>query len=516
MKSTTLRRAAALSAGAALVLTGLASAPAHADATPAGSAATTWLAGELTNGVIHDNANDFDDYGLSIDVALAALSSGNTTVADQVRGAVAAHLNDYITGEAFGDAGSTYAGAAAKALVLAQRTGATPTSFGGVDLVSRVESVTGASGRIADVSSFGDYANSIGQSLAVQGLTAANRPKGSAATAFLLKQQCPAGFFRLALGDAQCADNSAPDTDVTAFAVLALQGRLGDPAVQAAVTRAVAWLKTTQAGDGSFGGGGTTEAANTNSTGLAAAALGAGCEVASADRAAAYVRRFQVGAGTTGPLSTEVGAIAYDQAARTQAQTQGITDATADQWRRATAQAALGLVWDASAQPTVSLQGPKGPVKAGSRTYVTVTGASAGERICLSDGTRSWALDGVDGPLTVPVDLPRTGGPVTLTATTGPGAATTTLTSLAKAKLKTKVAKKVTQGAKAVVTTKKLAAKEKVKVLVDGKLVAKGKANAKGFFRGVFKARLALGKHTLKVVGQFGNRKGTATFTVVR
>ena len=45
-------------------------------------------------------------------------------------------------------------------------------------------------------------------------------------------------------------------------------------------------------------------------------------------------------AGQTGPLSAEVGAIAYDAAAKTLGQSQGITDATSDQWRRATSQAA--------------------------------------------------------------------------------------------------------------------------------------------------------------------------------
>ena len=59
--------------------------------------------------------------------------------------------------------------------------------------------------------------------------------------------------------------------------------------------------------------------------------------------------------------------------------------------------------------------------------------------------------------------------------------ATTTFTALAKAKLKAKVAKKVVQGAKTAVTLKKLAPREKVKVLVDGKVVAKGKANAKEY-----------------------------------
>src|SRR6188472_2306304 len=98
--STTLRRFAALSVGSALALTGLIHSPAHADATPSGTAATSWLAGELTGGLMHNpNFGGFDDYGLSVDTGFAELGTGNTAVAAQVRDAVAAHLNDYITGE---------------------------------------------------------------------------------------------------------------------------------------------------------------------------------------------------------------------------------------------------------------------------------------------------------------------------------------------------------------------------------------------------------------------------------
>ena len=210
------------------------------------------------------------------------------------------------------------------------------------------------------MSTFGDIANTIGQSFAARGLTAAGSTKAAAVSSFLLKQQCPAGYFRLALGDSQCADNAAPDTDVTAFAVLNLQVRGQQPGVAAAVTKANAWLLATQAADGSFGGGGVTAAPNTNSTGLAAWALGESCHVAAANRAAAYVRGFQVPAGQTGPLSAEVGAIAYDAAAKTLGQSQGITDATSDQWRRATSQAAPGLTWDPNAAATVAGQRPQG------------------------------------------------------------------------------------------------------------------------------------------------------------
>jgi hypothetical protein len=513
---TTIRRVAALVAAPALSITLAAGiTPASADPTPTGSSATTWLAGELTNGLVYNpNFGGFNDYGLSVDTALAELAMNNTAVAHQIRDAIAANVNSYITDP--NDPGSKYAGATAKTLVLAQRAGGNPTSFGGVDLVTRLESLVSASGRTGDVSSYGDFANSIGQSFAAEGLARAGSPKASAVSSYLLRQQCPAGFFRLSLGDQQCADNSAPDTDVTALAVLGLQGLRGNAAVATAIDKAVAWLKTTQATDGSFGGGGVTAAPNTNSTGLAASALGASCEVSAATKAASYVRTFQVPAGQTGPLASEVGAIAYDTAGKSAGQTNGITDATSDQWRRATAQAAPALSWDSAVAPTVSISGPGAFAKGGSRIYAEIKGAAEGERFCLSDGTKTIALTGIDGPLTVPVDLPKRTGKVTLSATTGPGAAILDVAVLGKDKLKVALPKTVGQGDRTSVRLKGLAAKERVKLYVDGKLVGKGKANRKGVFVGRFVASFALGVHKLKAVGQFKTRSVGASFRVVR
>ena len=523
--TTTLRRVAALSAGSVLALSGLASSPAAAESTPSYDSANTWLASELTNGLFHfviDNPDpdpdiEYDDYGLSIDAGFAALGTGGTAVATQIRDAVATDINDYITGEAFGDVGSTYAGPTAKALVYAQASGGVPTSFGGVNLVSRLEGVVGASGRLADVSTFGDNANTIGQSFAARGLTTAGSAKAGDVTAFLLKQQCPAGFFQLDLGDAQCAVNTEPDTDVTAFAILNLQNQSQKPEVAAALTKAATWLVTTQAADGSFGGGAVTAAPNTNSSGLAAWALGETCRVAAAQKAAAYVRGFQVPAGQTGPLGTEVGAIAYDSAARTLGQSQGITAATSDQWRRATAQAAAGLAWDAGAPATVQVAGPTRFVKGGESAKVTISGAAAGERVCVTDSNGGVAiLTGTGSPLTHQVDTAKKGGDLTVSATTGPGSATDEVQVLGKERLKPRLGKTAQQGEKVTVTLKGLGAKEKVKVLVDGKKVDQGKATKKGVFKGSFLAKLKLGTHKLKVVGQFKNRTGATTFRVVR
>src|SRR4051812_40282097 len=119
MSSTTLRRIATLSAGAALALSGLsglASSPASADQSPSGTSATTWLTGELTNGLFHFVVTDpppgfeYDDYGLSIDGGFAELSAGNTAVATPARDPAGPHLSHYITGDALGNPGNTYPG----------------------------------------------------------------------------------------------------------------------------------------------------------------------------------------------------------------------------------------------------------------------------------------------------------------------------------------------------------------------------------------------------------------------
>jgi hypothetical protein len=434
---------------------------------------------------------------------------------------MATHVEDYLT---FGDPTTVYAGAAAKALVFAQRTGADPTSYGGRNLVTtteaRISSAAGSEGRLVDMFTppNTDTANTIGQAFAVRGLTTAGSAKAGAAASYLLRQQCPAGFFRLALADGQCADNTSPDTDVTALAMLNLQGRASDPAVKAALDKATAWLLAGQAADGSFGGGGVTAAPNTNSTGVAASALGEQCRVSAANRAAAYLRGFQVPTGQTGPLGTEVGAVAYDSAAKTLGQSEGITDVTGDQWRRATTQAGPGLVWDATAPVTVGIAAKKTLVQGGTEGVVTITGAAQGERVCVttSTGVTAALTAGTGGALTYVVPTSKKGGDVTVTATTGPGHATSTLEVLGKERLKPKLAHVVHRGDRVAVKLKGLGAKEKVKLFVDGKLVAKGKANKSGVFKGRFVARFKVGSHKLKVVGQFKNRVGATTFRVVR
>jgi hypothetical protein len=348
-----VHRAAVVLATGALVLTTAGTAQAATVDTSA-----DWLTRQLTGGVVHNDQFDIDDYGLTADAALALKTiGGHGTAVRQIRNALAAHVDSWTTGVDYGS-DDVYAGAVAKAVVVAEATGADPRTFGGVDLVKRLQqrvSATSATvGRISDKSAYGDYANTIGQSFAARGLASAGASKAPSATKFLLQQQCSPGFFRLNFAaptaarqgcDAGTATQSAPDTDVTALALLNLKALpRKSSAVKAAISDAAGWLKRNQKTNGSFGGGPATEASNSNSTGLAGWALGSTGACKQAAKAAAWVRDLTVRGDVSGtPLAGEKGAIAYDRGAYDAARTDGITTQSQDQWRRATTQAAPAL-----------------------------------------------------------------------------------------------------------------------------------------------------------------------------
>lgn len=323
-----------------------------AEAAPAGSAAG-WVKGELTDGLMYNpNFGGFNDYGLTLDAGFTFAELGRGRLVRKVRRAMAPHVDSYISAADWGSPEDRYAGAVAKALAFAQTSGADPRSYGGFDLVVELEDVTSPAGRIKDRGG-DDYANTIGQAFAVRGLWQARSRERRRALGFLLQQQCSAGFFRLNFSGAGAADQGcdggdggkAPDTDVTALAVLALETLpRGNAKAQRSIRRATRWLARRQADNGSFTGGPTTATANANSTGLAAWALGETGRCGPAAEAARWVRRLQVGGDVSGTeLARERGAIAYDRTAYRAGRRGGITDATRDQWRRTTTQAAPGL-----------------------------------------------------------------------------------------------------------------------------------------------------------------------------
>ena len=240
---TTLRRVAASSAGVALALTGLAgltSSPASADPSPSSASATSWLAGELTNGLFHfvlpDPPNpdiEYDEYGLSLDRGFAALSAGNTAVggAGPRRGGRPHQRLHHRRG--LRRPRQHLRGSDREALVYAQvsgvrrpRSGPSTWSPGSSRWSNRV-----AGWPTSPLRRQRQHHRPV-----VRRARARHRgqPKAADVTAFLLKQQCPAGFFRLHFAGRRrplCGQTRHPDTDVTAFVMLNLQNQSQKPEV---------------------------------------------------------------------------------------------------------------------------------------------------------------------------------------------------------------------------------------------------------------------------------------------
>ena len=203
-----LRQAAYL-AVPALVLGALVATPAPAQAAVDPRPVTVgsgWLADQLTDGLVHNEQFDFDDYGLSIDVALGLDAVGGREADVQaVTDAVADNLTAYTSYPVAEGKTHVGAGQIAKALHLAQVAGRDGTSYGGQDLVDqlgdRVTTSGPAAGRIADVffpeEPFeADFSNTVGQGFAAQSFDAAGSALAAPTTSYLLAQQCDAGFFR--------------------------------------------------------------------------------------------------------------------------------------------------------------------------------------------------------------------------------------------------------------------------------------------------------------------------------
>lgn len=422
----------------------VASAPAQAH--PVGdravSAGSTWLKAQLTDGFLIGQYGP--EYGPSIDVGLSLAETGDTGGMAAVDTALRGAIDNYISGEAFGDAGSTYAGPTGKAATFAVVAGADPRSYGGVDLIARLEAVISTApptaGRIKDVSMYGDYANVIGQSFAARALTAVGSDLADEATNFLLEQQCGAGFFRFGLtrdtssaqqGCVTGAADSASDLDATALAVINLFATPdASPSVIAAARSGASWLESQQSVDGSFG-------ANSNTTGLAGWALGEAGKVAAATGAAGWLRGLQIAdlAPCATTLAADNGAIAPSRAALATSRTSGgIANAQRIAYAYASAQALPALASVPAGVGSLGIAAPTSAVE-NSTITVRVTGLGAGEAGCVSFGSQAKLVTGTGGMVDVSFALPA--GAVThtfrLTTLGGSLTATTAATTPAPA-----------------------------------------------------------------------------------
>jgi hypothetical protein len=380
------RRLAAVATTTAVAAGGtLVAPPAQAATNDYAASAASWLSRQLTAGVVHNRQFDFDDYGLSLDVYFALASLGRPAAASSVIRALRADPTAYI-----GPRPTRSAGGAGKLATAVEVDGGNPRSFGGVNLVRELQRLLTATGpqrgRAVDRGP-DNFTNTIGQAWVVRALEGAGSPLADEATGFLLKQQCRAGFFRegfeptTAASSFRCNDASPAATgsvDATALAVQALVAARahGEKGLAAAIRKASAWLARQQAANGSYVGNGV---ANTNTTGLAAAALALTGRSYRAQRAGAWISHRQVGhvvAYRARKLRRETGAIAYSSAALRAGRTDGIPVDQRDQWRRATTQAAIGV----AAVRRLRVATPRHRVATGSTVRLRISGLVARER----------------------------------------------------------------------------------------------------------------------------------------
>jgi hypothetical protein len=387
------------------------------------AAAIAWMDAELDSngGTLPGWVEGTVDWGLMGDFALARIATGRgeETATRELAQRLLDNLGVYSTWDNLGDKpGVRSSGALAKVYLVALGAGLDTTDVNGIDLETEMRSLMNTTGdqigRFSDRNPYGpDYSLALGQSWAMMALAHTASGVPPEALAFLAAQQCPAGGFRLVYeGSPGCGDDSEADPDSTALAIGVLLGVERSPDLESALSDAIGWLLDRQEPDGSFGGGVYTEAPNANSTGVIAQALRAAGFIGEADAAAQWVKgALQLGPEVEGtPASSEVGAIAYDPAARTAALDSGITPQGRDQWRRAGAQGVLAL----GAGLLVDVVDPPGGPTSTSTTSTTPTTSSS-------------------TTTTTPVstDPPATGGTPTDTGTGAPGSAGDTSATVA-------------------------------------------------------------------------------------
>lgn len=522
MSTSMLRRYGAALVGGTLLASGLvlggpapASQAHETDPTPVDLAAL-WVEGALTDGVIHNDQFDYPDYGATVEAAYSLDLAGRQGERGAIVDALRANAESYT---APGD--DVYAGPTGKLLSFVQDlTTGNPRTFGGLDLVAQMEGVTLASGRIQDVSGWGDFANVFGQSWAVRGLTLAGSPEAPAALDFLLGLQCGPGYFNLDFSDS-CSD-AVPPVDTTAVVVTLLAdlpiSDAGRAAVRdAAVADAVAWIKAQQSANGSYDGGTATEGPNANSTGLAGHALSLGGEHEAAEAAATWIRRLQVvGFDCDGALSDEQGAVAYDRAAYDAGRTHGITVPTSGQWDFAAIQALPALLSaPASEAGEVHLGRVPFFLDGGGRARIPVLGLAPGEAGCVGIGRFDKRVVGdADGRVVARVPVPDRTGFVGLTLESANSSIGAEWAVLAAQRLGFERDARVPAGGRQSIVVRELASGERVVVRYDGARVARGTASSRGVFRADFAVGHAEGTHRIKVTGQFADRTGSRSFEV--
>lgn len=375
----------------------------NTDSTPS-TIAAEWLAGELTDGLVVGSTGP--DFGLTIDagMALSTVASQSGATVTAINNALEPRIGDYV-----GDGTKeSYAGPLAKAAAFARTAKKNPIDYGGINLIARLEERTADvpadptaepqaaafAGRIFDKSEFGNHANVVGQSYAVRALTLARSTEAAAARDFLLKQQCASGFFRLNFDRANvpsqsCTEGvagSEADPDATALAVINLvESHDRTPAVTAALAKASAWLADRQRNSGAIRSAGDGAQINTNSTALGGYALGLMRNRDAALKAALWVRKNQPvdKYKCRTALTKDTGAVAYRKDRIKGASTTGIPAEARDEWRRATAQAILGLQFAPASNDKLRIVSVRRQARTGERVQFRVYGLAPSESACM-------------------------------------------------------------------------------------------------------------------------------------
>jgi hypothetical protein len=515
MKLTIVRTAATIS-GAALAL-GLSAPVAHAAPIPAPTGAdpspaavgAAYLAKQPdpNDSIIRGTFPTVGvlDYGVTIDAAWALDAvGGQAAKVTAMTTALQSHIGDF----------SANGGQKAKMLAFLTSQGRTGAPID--NLRTGLEgNVTSGGAHDGELTGAGPFT----QTYAAQALHNSGSTLGAAATTYLLKQQCPGGFIRGAFagnGSACSSDTGEfADTDTTALAVFTLQSQKSDPAVAAAITKAVTWLAAQQHADGSFDG---FSGPSANTTGLAGWAFGLAGRADLAAKAGGWVRSVQLAnAGSCVKYAAkDNGAIVADPLSLTNAAAGPLDVFDADSANHATAQALPALVWTpgGAAAGETKLTAPAF-APAGSTQTVTVAGAP-GDTVCASAGGAGTRITlPASGTAAYTVVLPAGTAKVTVTSVdAGVETDSTSIQGLAAAKLKAKAPKSVELGHKFNVKITGLAPGETVTVKYLGKKKTVT-ANAKGVAKVKLKASKA-GTSKVKFTGEFGNRKGKVAVTVVR
>jgi hypothetical protein len=354
-----IHRRLAVLAAVATAGTALASAVSSPTVSAAGEAdaALDWIAAELADNGGTLPFPPFDenppptDWGLTLDAVLALVAGGQGDAATVTLTTFEGSVDDYITGEAFGDPGSVYAGPVGKSLLTVALSGGDVNDFGGRDLEALSRASVASEGlhvgRFSDTSTFGNNSNGFGQALNIIGLSYTDGGAPASAVDFLLDQQCDNGGFRLFYDGgtpetttAGCDDDAEADPDATGLALSALATVAPSDDTVAAVLAARAWLFAIQdEATGGWAGAAPTDYVNSGSTAIVVRGLDAVGATALAAEGRAFLVEQQL---TAAERADDAGAVAYTTAAHDDAVANGLPEAR-DQWRRSTTQAALAF-----------------------------------------------------------------------------------------------------------------------------------------------------------------------------